>query len=99
MSPPGSEGTVDVTVTTPEGTSAISPADHYVYVPPGPVVLELEPSQGPVEGGKTIKIAGAHFEGAAEVSLGGTSAYFEVLSSEELRVITRRALRRRWTCA
>ena len=88
VSPPGSEGTVDVTVTTPEGTSAISPADHYVYVPPGPVVLELKPSQGPVEGGKTIKIAGAHFEGATEVSFGGTSAYFEVLSSEELRVIT-----------
>lgn len=88
VSPPGSEGTVDVTVTTPEGTSAVNPADHFVYVPPGPVVLELKESQGPVEGGKTIKIAGAHFDGTTEVSFGGASAAFEVLSSEELRVIT-----------
>ncbi len=28
-------GTVDVTVTTPGGTTATSAADHYVYVPPG----------------------------------------------------------------
>jgi Phosphoesterase family/IPT/TIG domain len=28
-------GTVDVTVTTPGGSSAISAADHYIYVPPG----------------------------------------------------------------
>ena len=30
MAPPGT-GTVDVTVTTPDGTSAESPADHYTY--------------------------------------------------------------------
>jgi hypothetical protein len=29
--PPGSTGTVDVTVTTPEGTSATGPADHFTY--------------------------------------------------------------------
>ncbi len=36
--PPGAVGTVDVTVTTPAGTSAINPGDHYTYVivPPPP---------------------------------------------------------------
>ena len=33
VSPAGS-GTVDVTVTTGGGTSAVSPADHFTYVPP-----------------------------------------------------------------
>jgi hypothetical protein len=88
ISPPGSEGTVDVTVTAPEGTSAISSADQFVYVPPGPVVLDVKPSGGPVEGGKTVKVDGAHFDGATEVSFGGSSAAFEVVSSEELRVVT-----------
>ncbi len=29
--PPGPVGIVDVTVTTPGGTSAVTPADHYSY--------------------------------------------------------------------
>ena len=32
---PAGTGTVDVTVTTPEGTSATSSADHFTYVAPG----------------------------------------------------------------
>ena len=32
--PPGSAGTVDVTVTTPGGTSATSAADQYTYIAP-----------------------------------------------------------------
>jgi len=36
LSPPGAPGTVDVTVTTPGGTSATSPADLFSYLgPPG----------------------------------------------------------------
>jgi hypothetical protein len=36
ISPPGAPGTVDVTVTTPGGTSAASPADQFSYLgPPG----------------------------------------------------------------
>jgi hypothetical protein len=34
VSPPGNPGTVDVTVTTPAGTSAPSAADLFTYVPP-----------------------------------------------------------------
>jgi len=34
IAPPGSLGTIDVTVKTPSGTSAISPADQYSYAVP-----------------------------------------------------------------
>jgi hypothetical protein len=88
IAPPGSEGTVDVRVTTPDGTSEITHADHFSYVPPGPAIVELEPNEGPVAGGQAMKVYGAHFEGVSEVSYGGTSAAFEVVSPELLNVTT-----------
>ena len=49
--PPGS-GVVDVTVTTPEGTSAISPADQFTFtVAAAPTVTGLSPPSGPEAGG------------------------------------------------
>ena len=36
VAPPGVAGTVDVTVTTPGGTSAVDPADRFTFVLPGP---------------------------------------------------------------
>ena len=45
-SPAGSAGTVDVTVTTPGGTSATSAADHYTYAA-APTVTAVSPSSGP----------------------------------------------------
>jgi IPT/TIG domain len=88
IAPPGSEGTVDVRVTTPEGTSEITRADHFSYVPPGPDVVEVRPNEGPVAGGQSVKVYGAHFEGVTKVTVGGTSAAFEVASPELLNVTT-----------
>jgi IPT/TIG domain len=84
IAPPGSEGRVDVTVTTPEGTSAVSRADHFTYVPPGPYVTELAPEEGMIEGGHPVKIIGAELAGATEVTFGGAPAAFEVLSAEAI---------------
>ena len=47
--PAGSAGTVDVTVTTPGGTSTTSPSDHYTYVPE-PTVTKVEPGRRSVGG-------------------------------------------------
>jgi hypothetical protein len=88
IAPPGAEGTVDVTVTSPEGTSAVGRSDHYSYVPPGPAVVEVTPAEGSVEGGRTVQILGAHFEGAMAVSFGGSNASFQVVSSEHISVTT-----------
>jgi alpha-tubulin suppressor-like RCC1 family protein/phosphodiesterase/alkaline phosphatase D-like protein len=62
---PGGGGTVDITVTTPEGTSPTSSSDQFKYEGPpcagahNPVVTAVEPSSGPAESSVTIK--GEHF--------------------------------------
>jgi IPT/TIG domain len=86
IAPPGVEGTVDVTVITPEGTSEITRADHFSYVPPGPSVVEVRPNEGPVSGGQSVKIYGAHLEDVMEVNFGGVSTPFEVVSPEQVNV-------------
>ena len=49
---PAGTGVVDVTVTTPGGTSATSPADQFTYMPrPSPTVTGLSPTSGPTAGG------------------------------------------------
>ncbi len=55
-------GTVDVTVTTPGGTSAVNPpADHYTYYLP--TITLVAPNHGPVTGGETVLIRGSMFSG------------------------------------
>ncbi len=86
IAPPGEEGTVDVTVTTPEGTSEIRRGDHYSYVPPGPAVVEVRPDEGKAAGGGAATIFGAHFEAVLGVSFGAAVASYEVLSPEQIDV-------------
>jgi IPT/TIG domain-containing protein/FG-GAP repeat protein len=71
--PAGSAGTVDVTVTTPGGTSAASAADHYTYDAP-PTVTAVSPSSGPLGGGNTVTITGTNLTGATAVDFGNTAA-------------------------
>jgi hypothetical protein len=58
VSPPEVPGTVDVTVTTPAGTSAISSADHFKFVP---AVTGLSPNAGSKSGGTSVTVSGAGF--------------------------------------
>ena len=64
-SPVGS-GTVHVTVMTPAGTSATTPADQFDYVS---VVSGVNPNSGPEAGGATVTISGQGFTGATGSSL------------------------------
>src|SRR5206468_3933736 len=52
-SPPGTAGTVDVTVTNAGGTSALVTADRFTYTtpPPAPAVTGLSPTNGTTAGG------------------------------------------------
>ena len=72
-SPAGSAGgqQVDVTVTTPGGTSPTGAADKFTYVPV-PTVTALSPTSGPEAGGTTVTITGTHFQGFSGV--GGVTA-------------------------
>jgi hypothetical protein len=73
MSPAGSAGIVDVTVTTPLGTSAINAGDNFTYVP-APTVVSLSPTSGPIAGGTSIVITGTNLTGATSVKFGTTTA-------------------------
>jgi len=64
-------GTVDVTVTTPGGTSATSPADHFTYQT-APSVTEVSPLAGPLEGGTSVTVTGTNFLGANVILFGST---------------------------
>ena len=66
-------GTVNVTVTTPAGTSSIVPGDQYTYVAGGinpPIVTTLDLNYGSIDGGNTITVNGSGF-----IS-GGTLVHF-----------------------
>ena len=65
MGTPG-DSTVDVTVTTPEGTSATSAADQYTFIL-SPQLTSISPDSGPATGGNTVTITGADFTGATGV--------------------------------
>ncbi|MDZ5637369.1 beta strand repeat-containing protein, partial [Janthinobacterium sp. GMG1] len=71
--PPGVAGTVDVTVTTPGGTSAAGAADKYTFVAV-PTVTSISPTAGPTAGGTSVTITGTGFTGAAAVTFGSTAA-------------------------
>jgi hypothetical protein len=65
-------GTVDVTVTTPGGTSAGSDV-QFTYIP-APVVSGVDPGSGPAGGGTGVTIAGSNLTGATAVSFGSGAA-------------------------
>jgi serine/threonine protein kinase len=87
-SPAGSAGTVNVTVTTPGGTSATSSADYFTYtVPvPAPTVTEVKPDSGPAGGGTTVTIVGDNLENVTSVHFGGAAATIISNSDETITV-------------
>jgi hypothetical protein len=77
-------GTVDVTVTTPEGTSEATPADQFAYIPsePAPTITKLSTGTGPAAGGTTVVITGAAFNGTRTVKFGSQEAASFTVASE-----------------
>jgi hypothetical protein len=87
VAPPGAAGTVDVTVTTPSGTSPTGSGDHYTYTnvtAPAPVVTGVSPGSGSTAGGMAVTITGSYFSGATAVTFGGTAASFTVNSDSSI---------------
>jgi hypothetical protein len=78
---PAGTGVVDVAVTTPQGTSATSNADHYTYQLVPPTVTSLSPTSGIRTGGTTVIIRGTNFSGATVVKFGNTNATSFVVNS------------------
>jgi hypothetical protein len=59
LSPIGTSGVVDVTVTTPNGTSATSAKDRFKYLTP--TIAHVSPSTGSTAGGTNVTVAGSGF--------------------------------------
>jgi subtilase family serine protease len=72
-SPAHAGGNVDVTVTTPFGTSTIPSADQYTYTNT-PVVATVTPAAGPLAGGTSVTLAGGNLTGITAVKFGNTLA-------------------------
>ena len=80
--PAQAAGTVDVTVTTPFGTSTTSPADQYTYI--FPTVNGVAPNVGPTTGGTSVTISGRFFTSTSKVLFGTTTAKFAVISDTQI---------------
>jgi len=72
-SPAGSAGVVNITVTTPIGTSTTSAADQFTYLA-APTVTSVSPNSGPLAGGSSVTITGTNFTGATAVKFGTVTA-------------------------
>jgi hypothetical protein len=88
VAPGGTPGSVDVTVTTPGGTSATSPADQFSYQN-APTVTAISPGAGPTAGGTSVTITGTGFTNVAGVYFGGVAATsFTVDSSTKITAVS-----------
>src|SRR3989442_6648892 len=72
---PAGCGLVDVTVTTPSGTSATSSSDQFTYTANGPQICKLSVSSGPAAGGQAFTLSGSGFQS------GSTSVLFKGIAA------------------
>lgn len=88
--PPHSAGKVDITVTTPGGTSAKTAADKFTLIaPPKPVVTQLSPTSGLGTGGTYVALFGTALTGVTKVTFGGTAVKtMYPVSDSEIDVLT-----------
>ena len=76
---PAGSGVVDISVTTPLGTSEATSGDQFTYsgTSAQPQVTQVNPNSGPPAGGTTVTITGVYFTGETGVKFGATSATFQ----------------------
>ena len=86
--PTASGTTIDVTVTTPAGTSATSAADKFTYAVAAPVVTGISPATGRAGGGDIITVTGTGFTGATAVSFGSVAAMDLAVASDGQLTVT-----------
>ena len=84
---PAGTGTVDITVTTAIGTSAVVTADEFTYVS-GPSISRVAPRAGSTLGGNRVTITGSGFTGATAVSFGSDAAATYTVQSDQEIVAT-----------
>ena len=86
VSPPSAISTVvDVTVTTPSGTSPTSPADQFAYLGV-PTISLISPDSGPSTGGTEVTITGTNLGEVTTVDF-GTAAVTTLISDSSTQIV------------
>jgi hypothetical protein len=67
-------GTVDVTVTTPSGTTSRINTGQYTYGTSATSITSISPSSGPLAGGTEVTITGTGIGFVSSVTFGGVAA-------------------------
>jgi len=81
-------GTVDVTVTNPDGQSGTK-SNAFTYLAPPPNIVQINPLIGPYTGGTSVLILGTDFVATPTVTFGGTAATSVILGGgTQLMVVT-----------
>jgi hypothetical protein len=86
VSPANTAGPVDVTVTTPGGTSATSSEDQFTYKPAPPTIASISPTEGPVGVETTVTIKGTGFKDATQVMFGTAAAISFTVNSDGTQI-------------
>ncbi len=73
VTPPEGASSVDVTVTSPGGTSSTNSSDRFAYVVV-PAITGVTPGSSPMSGGTSVVITGTNLSGATAVDFGGEPA-------------------------
>ena len=84
-SPAESAGQVNVTVTTPGGTSTAVAADQFTY-DATPTISAISPTSGPLSGTSNVNLTGTGFADARGASLSGTAATYTISSDTSMSV-------------
>ena len=85
LSPAGTGGAVDVTVTTAGGTSVTSSADQFNYLA-APLVTGVSGTSGSTAGGTSVTITGTNLAGTTSVKFGSTSAMIQSNTATQIVV-------------
>jgi hypothetical protein len=89
ITPPGAAGIVDITITSPSGTSLAVSTDEFTYIVYQPVINSLSPSSGWTNGGTVVTLLGANFTDASAVMFGSVAAVsFNVLSDSKIMCVS-----------
>ncbi len=81
VAPAGVAGVVNVTVTTPVGTSSTGAGNQYTY-DATPTVTAVSPASGPIAGGTSVTITGTGFLTTTAVKFGSTAATSYTVNSD-----------------
>ena len=88
VSPEQSSGSVFVTVTTPDGTTAETDSSKFTYTLAPPRIDSISPNVGSELGGTTITISGRKLSGTNRVLIGGTSVNFTIVNDNTVTFVT-----------